>query len=167
MKNSNSLIKIYSFLMILSALFISSRITAQQHPGQQLPGSNEYSDEELKTFLKAAKEAMPLQQESQIKMVEEIEEKDLSVERFNIILEAHTRGQEVDASEEELESFNKALDGIQDIQIEYEDKIVGKIENEGLSAELYQAIFISYQQDPELRMRIDALLEAMEADGEL
>jgi DNA repair ATPase RecN len=164
MKNSNSLIILFNLLMIMSALLITTRITAQQ---QSLPRSDGYSDEELKSFLKAAHEVLPLQQESQVKMIEEIERNDFTLERFNVILESHSRGEEVDASGEEIESFSETLDSLQEIQLEYEDRIISAIEYEGLTTDDYQMIFTDYQRNPELEMRVNALMEKMVEDGEL
>jgi hypothetical protein len=167
MRNLSYLASIFSFLMIFPALLSTSQISSRQQSGQQFSRSGEYSDEELMSFISASRQVMPLQQESQLRMIREIEEENFSIERFNMILEAHTRGMEVETSDEEMESFNNVLESIQEVQIEYEEKIIGAIEREGLSVEQYQAIFSSYQQNTELQMRINALMEAMEADGEL
>jgi hypothetical protein len=164
MKNSNSIVIMFNLLMIMSALFNITRTSAQH---QSLSRSGGYSDEELKSFLRAAHEVLPLQQESQVKMIEEIERKDFSLERFNVILESHSRGEEIDTSEEEMESFSETLDSIQEIQLDYENKIIGAIENEGLSTDDYQIIISDYQRDPELEMRVNALMEKMVEDGEL
>jgi hypothetical protein len=158
-KYRNSFLKIFSFLMIMSALLLSSQVNAQQLPMQQPPQQVEYSDEELIAFVNVAQQVMPLQQESQMKMIGEIEEENLSVDDFNNILQAQSTGQNVDASQEELEAVNNAMEGIRSIQMEYETIITKAIEDEGMAPAKYEEIITNYQQSPELQMRINALLE--------
>lgn len=162
-KNLNYLAKVFSLLMIMSALFISSSVNAQQLPPQQeAPQSPEYSDNELIDFINAAQAVTPLQQESQMKMIQEVEDNDLTVEKFNTILDAQSTGAEVEATEEELTAFASAIEGIQEIQLEYEGVITEAITEEGISPQKYQEIMNYYQQDPELQMRINVLMEEMQ-----
>jgi hypothetical protein len=160
-KKCMSLSKIFSSLLMLSFLLFSARTVAQQLPGQQLPAVPEYSDEQLIAFVNIAQKIIPLQQESQEKMVGEIEEENLTVEQFNNIMNAFSAGENVNVPEQELESFNKALEGIQEIQIEYEEKIISTISEEGMEPEKYSEIIGNYQRDPELQMRVNALFDSM------
>jgi hypothetical protein len=166
MKNLSYLASIFSFLMIFPSIISSYSLTGQQRFGQQFSRTGEYTDEELMTFIRASRQVMPLQQESQMRMIREIEQENLSLERFNMILESHTRGMEIETTDDEMESFTSALESIQEIQIEYEEKIISSIEREGLSVEQFQAIFADYQQDQDLQMRVNALMEKMEQDGD-
>ena len=154
-RESKWLIKVFSLLLMTSILMISFRGSAQ-------PQQTEYTDEELKTFIRVARDIMPLQQESQMRMLEEIEDAGLSVERFNMILEAHSMGQEIDITEDEMNAFHNALEAVQEVQSEYEQIIFDAIREEGISPERYLAIFADYQQDPELQMRVNELMEGME-----
>ncbi len=159
-KDRNYLMRTFGVLMI-SAMFISSEALAQQLPPQQSSQEQDYTDEQLESFVEAAMEVMPIQEESQLKMIEEIEEKDLTVERFNMILEAQQMGQDPDIPEEEMEAFESALKGIQDIQLEYHDKIVTAIQGAGMTPAMYEEIMANYQQNPELQMRVDGIMEEM------
>ena len=160
-KNRNFVLKIFSSLMIMSLFLISSQVDAQQLPAQQAPQLPEYSDEELTAFVNVVQKVIPLQQESQMKMIGEIEEENLTVDEFNNILQAHSTGENVDASEEKLESFNNAMMGIQGIQMEYEVIIINTIEEEGMSPAKYEEIIANYQNSPELQMRVNAIMEDM------
>ncbi len=153
--------RVFSFLMVMSFLFISLA-GAQQLPMQQPAEAPEYTDTELLVFINAAQKIMPLQQESQMKMIEKIEEEDMTVEKFNEILESFSNGQNGGVQQTEMESFNNAMEGIQDIQAEYEDLMAEVIIDEGMSAAKYEEIVSNYQRDPELQMRINILLEEME-----
>lgn len=151
-------------LTIILAMLISLPAGAQQLPGAQAPQPAEYSDDELVTFINAAQKIMPLQQQSQMKMIEKIEEEDLTVDKFNNILESFSTGENADATEAELESFNTAMEGIQDIQSEFEVTITDAITEEGITPAKYEEIMTVYQQDQELQMRINILMEEMQDD---
>ncbi|MFO7922425.1 MAG: DUF4168 domain-containing protein [Bacteroidales bacterium] len=164
-KKRNYFLKIFSSLMIMIFFLSSSHVFAQQLPQQQQqPQQAEYSDDELIVFINAAQQVMPLQQESQSKMIGEIEKEELSVDKFNTIMDAHSEGAEIDATSEELEAFNVALEGIQEIQMEYEVIITKTIEDEGITPAKYQEIMTNYQQNPDLQMRINVLMEDMQEE---
>ena len=161
-KRKNSFLKFFSSLMLISAFLLSAQASAQQLPMQQSPSPAEYSDEELIVFVNVAQKVLPLQQESQMKMIGEIEEENLTVDKFNEIMNAHSTGGNIEATDEELAAFNNAIEGIQEVQAEYEVVITEVIVEEGMAPAKYQEIITSYQQDPELQMRINALLEEMQ-----
>ena len=163
-KKCKSVLNALSVLTIISAMLISLPAGAQQLPGGQAPQPAEYSDDELVTFIAAAQKIMPLQQESQMKMIEKIEEEDLTVDKFNNILESLSTGENADASEAELKSFNNAMEEIQEVQMEYEVTITDAITEEGMTPAKYQEIMAVYQQDPELQMRVNILMEEMQDD---
>jgi hypothetical protein len=148
-------------ILIASTLFLIMPLSAQQDPARDNPESTDYTDQELETFVETVLEVLPLQEEIQQRMIGEIEQRELSVDRFNAILENQQTGQEIETTEEELESFEDALKAIQIIQLEYHDSIIGTIENAGMSPEKYEQIMMQYQMDPELQMRINTIIEEM------
>jgi hypothetical protein len=154
-------IRNFSLLIILSVI-ISSGISAQQLPPGLQSQSAQYTDDELVEFIHVAQKVMPLQQESQIKMIEEIEEQELTVDKFNNILESRTTGMEVEATQEEMEAFNNAIENIQLLQQQYMEMISEVIVVEGMTTERYEEIIFNYQQDPQLQLRINQLMEDMD-----
>ncbi len=163
LRNYSQPARLLSILVILFVYLGSMPSAAQQLPQQQMQPA-EYSDEELVVFINAAQKVMPLQQESQEKMIGTIEDEDLTVEKFNSILEAHSTGQEADATSQEIESFNIAIEAIQEIQMEYEQVIVEAITDEGMAPAKYEEILANYQHNPELQMRVAVLMEDMQDD---
>ena len=154
-KNPNTILKTLG-LFTMMVFFFSSASNAQLPPTQ---GESEYTDEELEMFVEAAMEIMPLQQEAQRKMIEEVEDSGLSLERFNTILEASSHGMDSDATEEELEAVRSTLESLEYIQVEYQEKIDEQIESTGISPEKFEEIFARYQQDPDLQMRINQIMQ--------
>jgi hypothetical protein len=166
MKNHNSFIMAFSLLVIMSTLLMASRLSAQLS-NQTVQRSSAYSDEILIAFIRAVREVMPLQQQSQMEMIRAIENRELSLERFNKILEANSRGQRIDATSEEMDAFTEIIEAIENIQLEYEDMILEALERKNITALEYQGILADYQQDYELEERINSLMEKMKSDGDL
>jgi hypothetical protein len=158
-KNRN-LSWIFSLLIFVATAF-PYQVSSQQPPDGGAERSVAYTDEELVDFIKVAQKVMPLQHESQMKMISEIEEQQLTLERFNEILEAHSIGETVEVPEEELEAFHNALENIQLVQEQYTEIISEVIVVEGMAPETYEEIIFNYQQDPELQMRINQLLDEL------
>jgi hypothetical protein len=166
MKNHNSFIMAFSLLVIMSTLLMASRLSAQLS-NQTVQRSSAYSDEILIAFIRAVREVMPLQQQSQMEMIRAIENRELSLERFNKILEANSRGQRIGATSEEMDAFTEIIEAIENIQLEYEDMILEALERKNITALEYQGILADYQQDYELEERINSLMEKMKSDGDL
>ncbi len=158
LENQNPLKRTFSLLM-LTFLFASSALFAQQQPAQETPY---YSDDELENFVKAALKVMPLQQESQALMIDEIEEHDLTVETFNTILEAQHKGEDPDVAEEEMKAYKNALLTVQAIELKYNEKIVEEIVDAGITPAKYEEIMEYYQKDPELQMKVNQMMEEMD-----
>lgn len=152
--------KILFILTLPLLMLLGSSISAQQLPPQQQQVREDFSDSELKQFIKANQGATAIQQQSQGEMVATIEEEGLDVNTFNEILtSAQNPEQEVNASEDELNQFNKIAEKLQVIQKKTEEKIIKVIEKEGIDAEMYQEIMIAYQASPKVKEKVDRLLE--------
>jgi len=128
-------------------------------PVKANPGG--FSDDELQQFANAVVQVISIQQEGQTEMIAAIEEHDMTVQRFNEInMQAQQMPlEDVEATEEELENFEKASATVEEVQIELEDVLIGTIEEEGLSLEKYEEIMAEYQQNPELQQRIQEMME--------
>jgi hypothetical protein len=149
-------------LLFLVAISFTHQVHSQELPEGGAESAVAYTDEELVDFIKVAQKVMPLQHESQMKMISEIEQQEMTLERFNDILESHSMGEAVDVPEEELEAFNNAIENIQLIQEEYNEIISEVIIVEGMTPETYEEMIFNYQKDPELQMRINQLLDELD-----
>jgi competence protein ComGC len=159
-KRSGSLLIITCLSMVVM-LLISSFVIAQQPQQQpQQEVREDFTDEELTSFVKAHEKVIEIQQKSQEKMINAIEKEGLSVEKFNELIESQQDpDKEVDASAEELASFNNAAQQIMQERQKIEVGVVSSIEDEGLDIDTYQAIIVAYQQSPEVQGRINELLQ--------
>lgn len=132
-----------------------------QEPVQQpsVEMREDFSDDELKSFVKANEKVMVIQMEAEQTMIKAIEDEGLSVERFNEILEQQrdpSRASET--SSEELESFNNAAQVILEENARIEKKMTSSIEDEGIDIETYKQIMVAYQQSPDVQTRVNNLV---------
>ncbi len=139
-------------LLFLTVFFCGTATFAQT--------GDEVSDKEVKQFASAVKEVQVINQESQQSMIKAVEDAELDIERFNQIYGAmQDPNTEVEASDEEMEKFNKANTDIVDIQTEAQQKMEKEILDQDLTIERYQEINMQLQNDPELMQKVQKLLQ--------
>lgn len=149
------------FLGVIISMPVNSAF-AQAIPGQeqQQEVKEDYTDEELKLFLKANKSVAQLQQEAEQKMVQAIEEEDMDINRFNEIANAQQDPQaEPDVSEEEMATFTKAAQKVMEVQRETQSEVVEVVESEGMKFDEYREIMMAYQSSPVVQEKLTKLIE--------
>jgi hypothetical protein len=116
-----------------------------------------YSDQELRQFVNAVAKVMTIQEEGQMLMIMTIQENELSLDRFNeMIMEAQVNGPEnVTATSEEMIAFHKSLSEVQTLQMQLQELMVEAITEEGLQIDQYQGIMQAYEDNPEIKEKID------------
>ncbi len=144
--------QVFSILALAFIVLFSTPLKAN-------PGG--FTDDELEKFAGAVMQVMTIQQEGQAEMIGIIEEHGMTVERFNeIMMQAQEMPlEQVEATEEEKETYLEAIEKIDEIQIGLEEELVEAIEEEGLSIEKYEEIMQEYQQNPELQQLIQQMLQ--------
>ena len=121
----------------------------------------DFSDDELKSFVKANEKVMAIQVASEQKMIKAIEDEGLTIDRFNAILEQQrdpSRGDETSA--DELNSFNNAAQMILQENEKIEKEMTTRIEEQGIDVDTYKQIMVAYQQSPEIQSRVHELLKS-------
>ena len=157
----------------------------QEQPAEQLPGQEpatqdpatqqqptqepttepsisireDFSDDELKSFVKANERVSAIQVESEQKMIKAIEGEGLTVNRFNELLEQQRdSSKKTETSAEELKSFNNAAQHILEENAKIEKEMTSTIEEEGIDIETYKQIMVAYQQKPEIQNRVNKIV---------
>lgn len=149
----------YSVIFSMLFTFIFSSAFAQQE-GAAPEVREDFSDDELSSFVDAYEGVMLIQQESEQKMLDAIESEDLTMERFNEVLAMQQDpSKEVDATADEMASFNNAAQAIIKERQDAETKVISVIEGEGLDIETYQEIMMAYQYSPVVQEKLNKLLE--------
>ncbi|WPP48425.1 DUF4168 domain-containing protein [Catalinimonas niigatensis] len=150
------------FLGVIISMPVNSAF-AQAIPGteQQQPEVREdFTDDELKLFLKANKSVAMVQQEAEQKMIQAIEEEEMDINRFNEIANAQQNPQaEPDVSEDEMATFTKAAEKVMAVQRETQSEVAAAVESEGMEFTDYREIMMAYQSSPVVQEKLTKLIE--------
>lgn len=153
-----------SFLSILiislfSCTAMIANAQAMQSPNTQQQ-SVDVSDADLEKFANAFKEIQAINQTSQQEMMAVIQEEGMEVQRFNEIFQAEQNPQqEADYKADEKKKFDNISQEIETIQKDSEQKMIGKIKDEGLSVNRYQEIMMAIQNDPKMQGKLQEHLQ--------
>ena len=143
-----------------SQLLAQDPDTAASPPSVQM--RSDFSDDELKSFVKANEKVTAIQMEGEQKMIKAIEEEGLTVNRFHELLEQQRdpqRGTDSVATAAELKSFNDAAQVILQENAKLEKQMTSSIEEQGIDIETYKQIMVAYQQNPEIQSRVNKMVE--------
>lgn len=151
------------FSLFILGFFLSMAVNAQQAstPMQQKQTvKSNFEDAELEKFASAAGKVVVIQQETEKKMIQAIEEEELDLNKFNEIMTAQQNQQteNLEATPEELQKFDKAAAQLMKIQTEVQSEMVEVIQEEGLEPQQYEQILLAYQSNQEVKAKIDALI---------
>lgn len=149
---------ILAFGLVCGATTAISQEGVQVMPQQEQ--SVDVSDQELEKFANVYIEVQSESQKMQGEAVEVIEKGGMDVERFNELANAQNNpNQEVEAKEEELEKVNVIGTKIQKIQMDFQERVSGMIEKEGLTVQRYQEVYQAIQQDQDLQQKFGELIK--------
>ncbi len=127
-------------------------------PSQQQGG--EVTDKELQQFVAASQYVQAVNQQIQQTMVATIEEEGLGIQRYNEIQQAQQDpNQDANATDQELKQFETATQELQKIQVQAQQQLQEKLNEEGLTENRFQEIGRSLQRDPELQEKFRAIQE--------
>lgn len=164
--------KTASLLLIGVTFAVSSALAqgmGQQQQMPDVPTSEDVSEEELNKFVETIAEIEPIQLKMQSDMQQIIQEKDISIERFQQLMQAMQNpqmAQQVEMTDEERQKIQEIQPELTDIQIKAQQEVVQKIEDNGLNMQRYQAIMMGAQQDQQLMTRLQTALQDSTADDD-
>lgn len=118
------------------------------------------SDEDLETFVVIYKEVQTENKRIQQKMAGTIQAEGMEIKRYNEINQANANpNTEVEATEEEMEAYNKVTKKVNKIRTEFQEKVKGMInEAENMTLEKYQEIYAELQKDKSLQKKFGELM---------
>lgn len=149
--------------MIVTAMvmMITAATTSFAQMAPAPGGSSDISDSDIEQFVAIQKKTMPAQMEAQKKMVEAIQEEGMEPQRFQELFMAKQQGKLDDASptEEEEKALTSAVATITEIQKDVQGKVQTEVEASGMDMMKYQQIVMKYQQDQEMRSKIDGMMQ--------
>lgn len=150
--------RLFSILIIVIAGITSAYAQSpEQLPAQQ---AEEVSDKEIEQFADAFREIQVIDQQIQQEMINKVQEEGVDVQRFNDYLNARqNQGQEIDASEKELEQFAEAYQEIEKIQEKALQEMEQVITQNDLTTDRYQEIAMAIQANPDLLEKLQQHFE--------
>ncbi len=142
------------------ALAENSISIAQAPQAPETKAATDISDQELEQFATAVQKVETIQMESRNEVGQTIEDEGLTPQQFRDILEAQRDPEmENEASEEELEQFESATEQLVQIQREAQVDMKEAVEATGLEVERFQAIFAAVREQPELRQKVQQMIQ--------
>ena len=156
-KTTQSVIR---YILICFICLLPAAVWSQDTVGAPSTAMREdFSDDELKSFVKANEKVMTIQMEGEQKMIKAIEDEGLTLDRFNQILEQQRDPQRgTETSPEELKSFNNAAQVILEENANIEKQMTTSIQEEGIDIETYKQIMAAYQQSPTIKDRVNKMV---------
>ena len=148
-------------LLMMAGVAVAQQTQPQPQNETQQQVQQNFSDEELEKFADVYVQVVEIQQENEAEMIKAIEDENLDVNRFQEILQAQQQQQgatELNATAEEMASFNNAAQKIMTVQKEVEAEMKQVIEKD-LGLDTYQQIVVAYQQSPEVQQKVNQLLQ--------
>lgn len=138
--------KIAGFLLFF--VFTATSLLAQAD-------QEKVTDAELDQFATVFQQMRMMNQEVQQKMAKTVAEEEMDIQRFNEIHKAQLDpAKEVKTSEEEQEKYKEIVSEIEEVQLDFQEKMEKAIQQSGLSIERYQQIATRLQTDAELQERL-------------
>jgi hypothetical protein len=159
MKHKNKFILFFLLLFIASLLSYESMAQQEYGHNPQLEVREDFSDQELEQFIEANKNAIVVQQGAEQKMIQAIQDEGLDINTFNEILTSKQNpNYESQASPEDHNKFDHAVEEVVKIQEEMMTEMESAIEEAGITIETYEEILIAYQQNPKVQEKVNELL---------
>lgn len=155
-------------LLILLGISAPALAQGPQQPNQQqqqnqkqpeVPDPEDISDQELQKFASAVQQMRGIQEDSRKKFSKTIEQQGLSEKRFNEILQGKRNPEkEVDASEKEMQQFEKTTEKLAKIQRDMQSEMQQVLKSEGLEPTKFQKILAAVRQNQELQKQVDQMM---------
>ncbi len=147
------------FTLIIAFVFSTFAVFAQQMP-PQMEVKEDFTDSELKEFVKVNVALIPIQESSQQKMAEAIQSTGLTIDRFQQLAQAQQTGElsEAASSAEEAAKFNEAGQKVIAMQQEMQEDIQKVIIDSKLSEQEFQQIYTAYSQSSKVKEKVDEMM---------
>src|SRR6056297_1424420 len=152
-------------LMLIGATFAISSAFAQGMGQQQMPdvpSSDDVSEEELETFVTTISDIEPIQVQLQSDIQQVLQEKEISVERFQRLMQAMQNpqmAQQVEITDEERQQIQEIQPELSELQMKAQEEVVQKLQENGMDMQRYHAIMMGAQQDQQLMTRLQTALQ--------
>ena len=150
----------FYFPVLCLTMFVSSVFAQSLPPVDNSAPKQEVSDKDLEMFVEIYKIIQEENEKLQQEMMGVVEEGGMTVERFNEVYQAQMQPDSgADISKKEQEQMQEIMAEIQTAQVAFQEKVAEIIEENGMSLEKYEAVFMELQQNQELQMKFGELMQ--------
>ncbi|WP_421879315.1 DUF4168 domain-containing protein [Marinoscillum sp.] len=152
----------YSKTTSVATLFLAFCLIGNASFGQQTAQNMEFSDKQYDQFVDINIEIIPLQQSAQKDMMQLISDGGMEAQRFQQLAQAQQSGtlKDVANGADEIATFNQVGQQVMEVQQEMRQDIQQTISESGMSLQTFQQFSMAYNQDQEVRSKVDELLAA-------
>lgn len=152
-----SLVAAFTFTTVSAQV---NQVPQQMQQQQQQQTTPDISDADLQKFVNAFQKVQAENQKIQQKMIAEIQEEGMDIQRFSQIQQAQQNPeQEAEMTAEEENALENLMPKLQSIQQESQSVMQEKIKAAGLSMARYQEIAQMIQQSPELQQKLQSMMQ--------
>ncbi len=155
-------ISVVALLWVAAGILLTSTVYAQQGTTEAPPQEvkEDYTQDELKTFIEANQKITKVQQQMEQKMMQSISDGGMEVNKFNEILTSKQNPDaEVQASEEDLAQFDAISQEIISLQQGMQQELVTAVKEAGMDVEVYDQMMYAYQNSEKVQQEVNKLLE--------
>lgn len=153
------------FLLFVFAIFFSVNTGWTQQLPVEPSGETsdiEVNDRMIEQFASATEVLNVIQKDGQVEMIDAIDQQGLTLEEFNqmVNMEEYPDGEETKAiSREDKIAFDNAKKQVDQVRSNVEQRMDEAIMKAGLTLEEYQAVKQAYNEDADVRKRIDSKVD--------
>lgn len=148
------------FPILFLTLFVTSLTAQSLPPADNTAPRQDVSDMDLKVFVEIYKKVQKENEKMQAEMVSMVEDNGMTVERFNEVYQAQMQPDAAaDISDKEQAKMQDIMTEIQTAQVAFQEKVAGIIEDNGMTVEKYEAVFMELQQNQELQMKFGEMMQ--------
>ena len=149
-----------SILILWCGAYIPVNAQAE-NPSQSQPAvpQSEVSADELEQFAQVIRQLQAIEQETQLAMVQAIQNEGLSPQEYQEFMQAEQNPEQtVESSQEQQQNFARAREQVDQLQQSAEQQMQQAVEEE-VGIERFNELATAIQQDSSLRERVQQILQ--------
>jgi len=139
----------------------SAGFAQQLAPQTQQQPQAEITDQQLEHFVEVLSEVHEIQAGMQEEMISAVEEQGLDINTFNQIAQQQQNPEAATTpvSDEEKAAFGRAMQSVQTMQMEMQQQMQAKIEENNMNLDEFNTLMLAYQQNPEVQEKVNTMME--------
>jgi len=150
----------FSVAFVLGFFLVASTVFAQMKNQQQPKKAAKVTKQELKSFAKITQQFQQIQLESKQKVDSMLSDKDMNMQRFQKIMMSKRNPKMADSvniTPKEKKTMKELQPKLMKMQQQSRQKMMGIIQNNGLSPQRFQAVSRAIRSNPDVMKRFQKI----------